>query len=54
MSPKIILWLAVAGLSSIWYALDPEAGGPLFPAPTRAAARLAVAPGFDRPLARHP
>ena len=33
MSPKIILWLAFAGLSSTWYALDPEAGGPFYHSP---------------------
>ncbi len=54
MSPKIILWLAFAGLSSIWYALDPEAGGPFYDHPTRGEAALAVAPGFDRPLAQFP
>lgn len=28
MSPKLVLWLAFASLSSTWYALDPDAGGP--------------------------
>ena len=30
MSPKLVLWLVFASLSSTWYVLDPDAGGPFF------------------------
>jgi hypothetical protein len=52
MSPKLMLWLAFASLSSIWYVLDPDAGGPfvgrLDPAVT------VTAPALKEPIALIP
>ncbi|MBV5273164.1 MAG: hypothetical protein JZU52_05830 [Lamprocystis purpurea] len=33
MSPKLILWLVFSVVSTAWFALDPDAGGPFFSAP---------------------
>ncbi len=33
MSPKLILWLVFSVVSTAWFALDPDAGGPFVSAP---------------------
>jgi len=38
MSPKLILWLVFSVVSTAWFALDPDAGGPFVSAPNVAVA----------------
>ncbi|WP_157817862.1 hypothetical protein [Candidatus Thiodictyon syntrophicum] len=54
MSPKLILWLVVSLLATTWYALDPEAGGPFFAAPTHDIALADVVPTLRPQIARNP
>lgn len=54
MSPKLVLWLTVSLLSTTWYTLDPEAGGPFFGTRTHEAPVVDVAPALDPKIARNP
>ncbi len=48
MSPKLVLWLVFSVVSSAWFALDPDAGGPFFSAPQEAAVAEVTAAQVSR------